>query len=364
MTQSCGASVTGISGTPTKLDCAKAGARTLLGDLDPCDPTLSLCGADVSGTTNVSDPEDEAGILVFPALAETLTRSGSSPNYSYSLAAPTDQSDEWDCTNSTFPVTYPPYQTYTYSSSATDGGIPLSAPAGHPDDVSGDNYIGYEAVPLSSDYRASDSSAALSSTSDIVDSVDWLDCPGSVPPGGGGGGGGGGFGGGGGSGGYYGLKDIAGQGSYLAGAITEAQYLLDQEPSTRNGLAVSKDIVVLSDGEINDPNSGKDGVDPGAPAGNTHWADTTPCEDAQSAATAAKAAGTTIYAVAYDSSGQCDSTLGAQELMQDIATPNAGGNTYFYTETGDLTGAFGDIGEQLIGNSTMIPECTQAPPNC
>src|SRR5579863_3478723 len=57
MTSSCSASVTGISSTPDKLDCAKAGVRALLQAL----PTTS------------GSVDDDVGIAVFPALSTTLT---------------------------------------------------------------------------------------------------------------------------------------------------------------------------------------------------------------------------------------------------------------------------------------------------
>ena len=113
-----------------------------------------------------------------------------------------------------------------------------------------DNFPGYVAVPLSSNYQTT--SGSLNLTSNIVESVDWNQCSGNKYPGGD----------------YYGIKDIAGQGSYLAGAISEAQYTLATQPQTRtiNGTTypVTNAIVILSDGEMNDPKSGSDGVDPDA----------------------------------------------------------------------------------------------------
>ncbi len=70
---------------------------------------------------------------------------------------------------------------------------------------------------------------------------------------------------------YYGIKDIGGQGSYLAGAITEAQYMLATTADAHDRgttYPVTNAIVILSDGELNDPKSGSDGVDPGASGGN------------------------------------------------------------------------------------------------
>lgn len=344
MTQSCSATVSGIS-NPSKLDCAKDGVRTLLGSLDPCSTSLTTCGAATNG--NVSSPLDEVGVLVFPALS--MTMASSSP---YTLSGPPSASltDETNCGSNSFSVTYPPWQTYTYNASATDGGIPLSGPSTY-HDANGDNYLGYEAVGLSSDYRTSDSATSLNLSSNLVDSVDWGETgctsfPGSDK---------------------YGVKDIGGQGSYLAGAISEAQYLLATDTRTVNGSPVAKGIIVLSDGELNDPNSGSDGVDPGSSA-NQGWTDTTPCEDALNAATAAKAAGTLIFSIAYDDSGgQCDDSGSggysgsAQTLMQDLATSSA----YYFSQSsaGSLTSAFTAASSALTGNSQLMPDCT-TPPNC
>jgi hypothetical protein len=236
MTDSCGASVTGNGNptnatlsSPTKLDCAKAGVRALLQALAPCGSNLASCGTATANTAaadgtpqlgaNVPNPVDEAGLLVIPAITV------SSP------ASSTPVGDEINCagsgSTSTFADEYPPWSSYTYSKAASDGGIPSS-----------DDYLGYQAVGLSSDFRSSYASTSLNWTSSaIVEADDWGQCTGSVPPSK--------------TGNYYpyGLKDIGGHGSYLAGAITEAQHLIDQ--NARDG-AVNA-IIIESDGEMTDP---------------------------------------------------------------------------------------------------------------
>jgi Flp pilus assembly protein TadG len=312
MTNSCSASVTGIS-NPNKLDCAKAGVRALLQALWPCSSSLSSCGTATANTggqlgANVAAPVDEVGMLVIPAI------SGNPP-------ATSTLDKEIDCNkNSSFTTTYPTWTPYTY---------PAAIPAA-------DQYLGYQAVGLSSDYRPSVANTALSSTtSNLVESVDWGQCSGGTYPGGD----------------YYGLKDIGGQGSYLAGAITEAQNLLNQ--NTRPG--VTNAIIILSDGELNNPKSGFS---------------KTPCSDAVNAATQAKAAGSTIYTIAYDSStaaNSCgpdsptDSYDVAETVLADIASNS---QTFFNQPTsGDLTQAFQQVGTDLT-DSRLIPDCTAAPPGC
>ncbi|HEX3802304.1 MAG TPA: pilus assembly protein TadG-related protein [Solirubrobacteraceae bacterium] len=371
MSDACSATVTGISSphNPDKLDCAKAGVRAMLQALTPCSTSLSSCGSDVSNTTNVSNPIDEVGMLVFPAISldltpqTTTTGTGShrTTTTTYGLGSAPQQAYlnyETDCSSSSThdpPDTYPPYEPYTYSATATDG-IPLGDFSTY-DNPSGDFYVddypGYEAVPLSSDYRSADSSTTLNTSSSLVESVYWGQCSNGNYPGGD----------------YYGLKQVGGQGSYLAGAITEAQYLLSQAPARTgpNGQAATNAIVILSDGEINDPKSSSDGVAPGE-AGNVGWSDNTPCEDADQAATASKSAGTLIFSIAYDSSGNCTDTgsggmnVAASTLMQDLASNS---QDYFSQSTaGDLTTIFSEVGTQLSGDSRLIPDCTQLPPNC
>jgi hypothetical protein len=309
----CSATVTGIS-SPDRLDCAKAGVRTLLQSLWPCEATTTSCGAATANGggqlgANVAAPVDEVGMLVFPAIK------GNPPSAS-------TLNTEVDC-NSTGPFTtiYPTYVPYTYSSLAPDGGIPAA-----------DDYLGYQAVGLSSDYRPSASNTTLNwTTSQLVESVDWGQCPGSTYPG---------------TGDKYGLNVVGGQGSYLAGAITEAQHLLNGNART----GVTNAIIVLSDGQLN------------APSGFT---DNKPCASAINAATAAKAAGTLVYAIAYGADGTAcpDKSPGytALQTMQAIASSS---ETFFNQPTaGDLTQAFQQVATDL-GGSRIIPDCTVAPPGC
>ena len=312
MTSGCASSVTGISRNPSRLDCAKAGVRALLQALWPCSPSLASCGSTTLNTggqlgANVASPFDEVGLLVFPAI------SGNPPTSSALNA-------EIDCNRSSrFSTTYPVWASYTYNAAQPDGGIPTS-----------DDYLGYQAVGLSSDFRPSVANTNLNATSsDVVEAVDWGKCPSGAYPGGD----------------YYGLKDIAGQGSYLAGAITEAQHLLNL--NSRPG--VSNAIVVLSDGQLNKPRT---------------FTDNNPCNSAIDAAAQAKAAGTVIYAIAYGASGSCPDrnySHTALQTMQDIAS-NAG--TFFnQPTTGDLTQSFQQVGTEL-SNPRLIPDCTAAPPGC
>jgi hypothetical protein len=222
-----------------------------------------------------------------------------------------------------------------------------------------------------------------SSASALVESVDWAQCTGDKYPGGD----------------YYGLKDFpeysfTGQGSYLAGAISEAQYELDQAyqaaPTRMIGntaYPVTKAIIILSDGEFNSiPKRGSsDGVDPGA-AGDITETSNTPCEDAIEAANAAKEDNTTIFSIAYDDSGGNCEDSGSGTGSSSCTGTNTGTNTYsgsgpydgsacalmeyiaspgFFadqSDSGGLNSDFEEAGNELTGDSALIADCTQAAP--
>ena len=330
MSSDCTASVAGIAtntskAEPDKLDCAKAGTQALLNTLDPCATTLASCGTATpnSATTpraelgaNVTGPVDEVGLLVIPAMT------GNPPS-------PTTLGYEINCTSSsTFGVEYPPWTNPTSTSI-----------------LSGDSYLGYEAVGLSSDYRTSDAStstiASTWTTSNVVEAVDWGECsPQSYPAGSGSNPDG------------YGLKDIGGVGSYLAGAITEAQYQLQQHART----GASNVIIIESDGELNPSTTFSNGT-----------VDKTACKDAFNAAAEAKLAGDTVYTIEYDSNSVCgpdtptDVYDNADTLMQDMATNDS--DTFNDPTAGDLAATFQQVGDS-ISSSRLIPVCTLAPPAC
>jgi Flp pilus assembly protein TadG len=228
-----------ISGA-TRLDCALAGVRTLLSGLWPCAQNLSNCGAVTSG--NVANPVDEVGLMVFPGVTNA-----------------SQLAYEYDCSSSA-----PAIATYAAS--------PV-----------------YQIVPLSSEYRSSDT-AALNTGSNLVKAAR-----------------------GGASGCAQGLAAVGGMGTYYADAITAAQTTL-----TTSGRAdTQKVIILLSDGDAN-ANSSK------MPAGKT----TNQCHEAITAAQAATAAGTWVYSVAYgaSTSGSCSTdspAISACSTMQQIASDSS-----------------------------------------
>ena len=452
MDQGCSATVTGVS-SPDKLDCAKAGVQALLQSMPysstsgvsddvgimvfpglsmtltgtSSTPTGSFTGTTTSNSTSMSVSANESQYVGYTisgtgipsgttitastsskvTLSQKATKSATNTftvtgtpttGAPYTLSGPSSSllADETDCNQpstsrtgtgydnvSSTSVTYPPWMSYNTATipSADLGNFANYNSPGYVDD-----YPGYEAVPLSNDYLSA-SDTLNTTNSNLVDSVDWNDCSGDKDPGGD----------------YYGIKDfveygVNGQHSYLAGAISEAQYVLAaqqaaQPTRTIDGTAypVTSGIVILSDGELNDPSSSTDGVDPGA-SGNIGFTSTTPCEDALSAASAAKLAGTLIFSIAYDDTNQaCDdsgSGTGPSSLTS-CAAPTSGsgayvsgayagsacsfmnylssGSSYFgdsSSSAGDLTSEFQQAASALsTGNSVLTPDCS-TPPNC
>jgi hypothetical protein len=337
----CAATVPGITvdttnQEPDKLDCAKYGALALLNTLDPCDPSLPTGCPTAAMTKNstatpptelganmtpTSSAYDEVGLLVIPALNVAPK---SPATFSGELA------EEINCTaGSTFADEYPPWQ------DPTTAGI-----------LSSDAYVGYQAVGLSSDYRLQDASAdttaSTSTSSNIVEALYWGTCtPATYPAGTGN------------NPNAYGLKDVGGVGSYLAGAISDAQYELQQ-----NARAGATNVIVIeSDGELNPTTTFSDGS-----------TSTTACTDAYNAAAEAKAAGDTIYTIEYDSDGTCGDGSGAwgdaDTLMTGMASSTS--DAHEVNGAGDLTAPFQAVGDSIGSGakSTLIPVCTQAPPAC
>lgn len=124
---SCSAAVAGVS-HPTRLDCAKAGIRTLLNALWPCSNSQATCGAAAGG--HVTNPIDEVGLAIFPG-----------------LKASTALSKEFDCAQNVGSSGISPY-----------GSSPV-----------------YVIAPLASDYKPSAFGTLSGGTSNMVKAVDWTD---------------------------------------------------------------------------------------------------------------------------------------------------------------------------------------------
>jgi len=109
----------------TRMSCALAGVRTLLGNLAPCSQTLSNCGSVTGG--NVANSVDRVSLFTFPPVASDRVAN----DYNCSGNSPNIVNYAWP-----FP-----------------GGST------------------YQIVNFSSDYRTSDTAASLSSSSNLVAAV-------------------------------------------------------------------------------------------------------------------------------------------------------------------------------------------------
>jgi hypothetical protein len=256
----------------TRLSCAQSGVQVLLKSLSPCLSSQISCGTVTNG--NVANSVDRVTLMTFPPVS-TLTVAN---NYNCSGTSPT----------------IVPYLTP----------FPLTST--------------YQVVDFSSDYRTSDTTSSLKSTSNLVTAV-------------------------GGQSGCTGLQAIGGQGTYYAQAIYAAQaYLVAEKalyPTSKNVM------VILSDGDSNATCSlsllGICTLGPmigASTTSGTYPSTVQQCNQAITAAQAATNAGTRVYTVAYGAaSSGCGTdtspSISPCQTMQSMASSTG----YFfsdYTATG------------------------------
>src|SRR5208282_4522980 len=236
---------------------ALQGVQILLSTLSPCAAGLASCGSastssvnvatPASGTEtayNVSKPVDEVGLMVFPG----LTKSSYNAN-------------DFTCPSTNPPITS--YNGYFPNSSCTASGVPAACCTGRSAGSCSSTATPpvYDIVPLSSNFRTSDT-AAVNTAADLV------------------------IAGGGGS--NCGVAAPGGEGTFYAGVIDAAQANLvaNARPNTKNVM------ILLSDGNAT---ASKTQIGTGA----TNYAYTQECHQAITEAQKAATAGTTVYAVAY-----------------------------------------------------------------
>jgi hypothetical protein len=161
----------------------------LLSQLSPCAVGLASCGGVTSG--NVQNAVDEVSIMTFPGLAST-----------------SDQTKD-----------YASCQKQSVTLSAYAPATPNATPP----------Y--YTVVPLSSDYRTSDTSGLNGGSSPVVQSVDWGDGAGCSAESN-----------------AYGLQSPSGPyDTYFTTVISQAQTILSDLPAPRSSMQNA--IIFLSDGD-------------------------------------------------------------------------------------------------------------------
>lgn len=229
-TQSMKSSDTAGNCTGTRLSCALSGVRIFLSNLSPCMSGLATCGTATNG--RVANAVDEVAIFTYPG----LTSGGAKYDYNGGSLSSSYISKYYDTATSNYST--------------------LSE---------------YQVLPLSSDYRSSDTSSTLSIGSNLALLAGTKQ--------------------------GTGMQAVGGVGTYYAGAIRMAQsYLAAQSGSRANAQNV---IIVLSDGDAqasstNMPNASK--------TSGTYPSSKNQCHQAITAASDARAAGTQVYVVAYGAS--------------------------------------------------------------
>jgi len=274
-TQDTNCTVPGIKGSPTAEQCAQYGIQQLLGELSPCQSSLSSCPTANNGM--VANPVDPVALMTFPGLCSQTASGSTCPLTATGVSSPPVASqyasdDYTSCTN-------PPISAYN-------------------------NNPAYLVLPYQSDYRPSDT-GGLSSGSNLVNAV------------------------GGGSCGLPGIQTPGGEGTFYAGAIDAAQSYLTQTSVTRTGVKssdVQNIMIFLSDGNANATNTQMGGKASSYPSSNE-------CKQAVTRAGVAKAAGTLIYSISYGSGTSGCSTdnptmTPCQTMEQMASTPTA---QYFFS---------------------------------
>jgi Flp pilus assembly protein TadG len=254
--------------TGTRITCALAGVQILLKNLSPCMSGLTACGSVTNG--NVANAVDEVAVFTYPGL-----NSGDA-KYEYNGGT----------ISSSYISKYNDATTSTYS-----------------------NLPEYEVLPLSSDYRSSDSSVSLNTTSN-------LSLLAGAKKG-------------------TGMQAVGGVGTYYAGAVQMAQsYLAAQSASRSNSQNV---IVVLSDGDAqasytNMPNASK--------TSGTYPSSKNECHQAITAANNAKTAGTQVFVVAYGSgtSGTCSTDSPAITACSTLSQMASSPATFFTDQSSRNSG--------------------------
>ena len=277
----------------TRISCALQGVQILLATLSPCGSGLTTCGSVANG--NVNNAVDTVSLMTFPGVASTA-----------------DAQSDYNCL----------------------GKKPTIAPYSYP------TLPQYSIVGFSSDYRSSDSTTVLTTSSNLVSAV-------------------------GGKSSCNGIQAIGGEGTYYAGVIYAAEAALEAESAINGAPNV---MVMLSDGDANASSKAMPGA---STSSGTYPSTKNQCQQAVTAAQAAVAAGTTIYTVAYgaNSSGCATDSSGITpcQVMQRIASSSSNFYSDYTSSQGDgscisaaqattsLAGIFQAIGNSL-GAARLIQD--------
>jgi Flp pilus assembly protein TadG len=312
----------------SKIQCAVEGFELLLGKnaptpqsgLWPCTYDLTTCGTVTNH--NVANPVDKAALLQFPGVQSlptgtscaslstvayagingktSATTASTSTTLHFAATPAFNTGTQALVTDATNP-TYIQAGTYIVSTTGTTA-VMSKTPTSGKTIGSGDSiYVWppiYQIIPLSSDYRTSDTVTTLTASSDLVSCLTSIGAPG-------------------------------GYGTFYADAITEAQAYL-----TANTQAGRRNVIILfSDGEAN--GTAANMVDQAGTSTATNE-----CQRAVTAAQTAASDGTWVYTISYGTSGTggCTTDTGSYAnacyVMSQIANvPGAAAGTYVNDQT-------------------------------
>ena len=278
----------------TKIQCAEQGAQILLSEFSPCLPGAA-CGTVTSG--NVAHPVDEVSLFTFPAQTAT-----------------TQVTNDEVCSSKT-PSVIPYPDSTTYARVA--GTNPTMPPIGT--GITTANLATlvseYQVVPLSSDYRTSDTTSdpgnpltVSTKSPSLVNAV---------------------------AGNSYftgntssctGMQAKGTEATFYAGAMFVAQEYLTANARTN----AENVMILLGDGDANGGTMSSSKL-----SGNgTYPDDTDQCQQAIDVAAAAKAAGTKIYTVGYGvANGGCEHKYRTAVTACQTLRSIAGGDQKFFVDT-------------------------------
>jgi hypothetical protein len=309
----------------TRLNCALSGVQTLLKGLNPCAGTG--CGS--LTTQNYANSLDRVALFSFP----NFQASTASSQYNCSSGNATGEVYTFPQYNATSMTTMPYYVTTGTGKNQTTTTYPMTYE---------DTYGIGDNNGFVSDYRASDSSTSLSTSSNVVNAVGGNSSCGS-------------------------MQGPSGQGTYYAGVIYAAQAALTAEqvlhPNAQNVLILVSDGAATSK-STQMANSSQSST--AATNNGSYPSYVNECAQAVTAAQYATSQGTTVYSVAYgspstgcttDSSGRYTSPC---NTMQDIASSSAS----FYSDynqsgsnstctAGKPVSSLNDIFVQIASNLTV-----------
>jgi hypothetical protein len=291
-TASMAANDSGTQCTGTQISCALGGVQALLQLTFPC-ASGAACTA-ISGTQRVINPVDSVALFVFPPVT--------------TATMPKD----YVCKTSN-PTTIP----YTFTNVTTGSSQNLNLPS----------TATYEVIPFSGNYKPSDSTTSLNTSSDIVIAA-----------------------GDSGVSGCSGIQAPGGEGTYYAQVIYQAQAALVAQqtanPGTKNMLIIVSDgdatatsgQIVATTGTLN--GTGTSSSNPTGYHSYTYPSALGECGQAIIAAQSAASAGTKVVTIGYGSeTSGCttDATYSAHkgvtpcQTIQDMASDP----TYFFSDDGN-----------------------------